>query len=34
MDDLRDALFQKIHKYLAKEVFPVKHTGIQLLIWL
>ena len=27
MDDLRDALFQKIHKYLAKEVFPVKHTG-------
>ncbi|MGK0552334.1 TetR/AcrR family transcriptional regulator [Enterococcus faecalis] len=27
MDDLREALFKKIHNYLAKEIFPVKHTG-------
>lgn len=27
MDDLKEALFEKIHRYLAKEVFPVTHTG-------
>jgi AcrR family transcriptional regulator len=27
MDDLREALFKKIHHYLATEIFPVKHTG-------
>lgn len=27
MDDLKEELFEKIHSYLATEVFPVKHTG-------
>lgn len=27
MDDLKEELFEKIHQYLAKEVFPVMHTG-------
>ncbi|ALS03178.1 TetR family transcriptional regulator [Enterococcus silesiacus] len=27
MDDLKEELFEKIHQYLAKEVFPVTHTG-------
>ena len=26
MDDLKEALFDKIHAYLSTEVFPVKHT--------
>lgn len=27
MDDLKEALFDKIHTYLATDVFPVPHTG-------
>lgn len=27
MDDLKEELFEKIHQYLANEVFPVVHTG-------
>ncbi|MGC6767157.1 TetR/AcrR family transcriptional regulator [Enterococcus sp. LJL128] len=27
MDDLKEALFAKIHRYLSTEVFPVEHTG-------
>lgn len=27
MDDLKEALFDKIHHYLSTEVFPVEHTG-------
>ncbi|MBL1230772.1 TetR/AcrR family transcriptional regulator [Enterococcus sp. BWB1-3] len=27
MDDLKEALFDKIHSYLSTEVFPEKHTG-------
>lgn len=27
MEDLKEELFQKIHKYLANDIFPVKHTG-------
>jgi AcrR family transcriptional regulator len=27
MDDLKEELFEKIHQYLATEVFPVEHTG-------
>lgn len=27
MDDLKESLFNKIHQYLAEEVFPVERTG-------